>query len=368
MKILLLITLLSQFVFANIGTISSLRGTVKIQRGDHAIVAKIGDIIQQNDAIKTGKYAKLQVILKDRTVITIGKSSVFEIEKYFYEKGNRESNTKIKMKKGFFKTITGRIGKLSPEKFKIKTKNSTIGIRGTQILSLLDPAKGIEHIACIKGSITVSDGARTSVVNVNQMVTLDKKTGMSPVKKMTSADRNKMNAGFKSKKKESKKESSSNGEKSSSKKSSKDEKESKSKEEKKADNGDSKEKSESGEESTEESEEEEKSEEDSAEESETEEPAEQEESESVEEAPIEEESAPEQISFEADLENEIVIDDINIAEDLTQIILDEFTEEVTNEVIDVVEEQIAQDMIDPSVDFEIPDTTATDETVSYDPF
>lgn len=56
---------------------------------------------------------------------------------------------------GFFKTITGKIGKINPSKFKLNTKSASIGIRGTQIIMTTDSVAG-DFIACTSGEISVT--------------------------------------------------------------------------------------------------------------------------------------------------------------------------------------------------------------------
>lgn len=56
--------------------------------------------------------------------------------------------------RGFFRSVTGKIGKIAPEKFKVKTQLATIGIRGTDFSAQLgvDTASYI----CNRGEITLS--------------------------------------------------------------------------------------------------------------------------------------------------------------------------------------------------------------------
>lgn len=202
--ILLTLLFLSATIAATtIGTISSVRGKVQLTHLGNTSKATIGTKLEKGDVLKTGKRAKMQVILNDKTVITIGRNSEFEVEKYFYEQGNKNSNVKLNYKKGFFKTITGKIGKVAPKKFKIKTKNSTIGIRGTQLLNMIDPVNNVETTACTQGAITVEPDTGGPVLNVNanQMVDLSAAKGAGPVKKFSAKAQAKIRSGFKGKRK-----------------------------------------------------------------------------------------------------------------------------------------------------------------------
>lgn len=145
--------LLSTHTYAQVvGEVSMLRGKADITRSDNSIRAKLQMPIKNNDSIKTDNNSKMQLTFKDNTVITLGANTQFLVEDYLYEQ--ERSKAKFKVKRGSFKVITGKIGKLAQKSFLLKTKTSLIGIRGTVFSGQTDH-KG-DLIACIKGSIEVS--------------------------------------------------------------------------------------------------------------------------------------------------------------------------------------------------------------------
>jgi len=129
MKILLILGMIISFVFGWVGEITALKGEANVIRKDQTIPAKIGLKLEKEDSIKTFKNTKMQVIFKDNTVITIGKNSLVKIADYLFD--NENSTAKFKLSHGIMKTLTGKIGKFAPKRFKIRTKNASIGIRGT---------------------------------------------------------------------------------------------------------------------------------------------------------------------------------------------------------------------------------------------
>ncbi|WP_305863292.1 FecR family protein, partial [Aliarcobacter butzleri] len=83
------------------------------------------------------------------TIVTIGKESSLNIEEYIFNTSTKEAKTELNVLKGAFHTITGEIGKVNPDKFKLKTKSASIGIRGTEFY-------GDENrIVCTQGRIIV---------------------------------------------------------------------------------------------------------------------------------------------------------------------------------------------------------------------
>ena len=167
---LLIILLFSELIFASIGEISSFKGSVQIQRDSQNIKATLGLDIQENDIINTKENSNIVIKFKDNTIITIGKNSTLSIEEYAYDNKNTvNSKTKFNFLRGTFKSVTGIIGKIHPEKFKLSTKTATIGIRGTTIIA------NEEIVACTSGMIIVSTKNKTINLSQNQYTkTFDK--------------------------------------------------------------------------------------------------------------------------------------------------------------------------------------------------
>lgn len=153
MKILLftLFAIVSLFC-APVGRVAAVSGEAIIFRADTQMRSHVGAAIEQSDRIQTAKDSKIQIVFNDKGVVTIGGDSVFEIEEY-PQNGDTQA-VKLNVKRGFFKAITGAVAKAAPQKFSLKTKTATIGIRGTHIVGQV--ADEFEKIACTKGKIGVN--------------------------------------------------------------------------------------------------------------------------------------------------------------------------------------------------------------------
>lgn len=151
MKIILLLIFLTIEILANIGTIMALRGDATIFRNSKTIKAKSGLSLFQKDTIVTQNRTRMQIILTDDTIITIGKNSSFELNSYLFS--GKKSKLKMRANRGFFRAVTGKIGRFAPKRFQIKTKTATIGIRGTDFSALLEPKR--EVFKCYSGKIRI---------------------------------------------------------------------------------------------------------------------------------------------------------------------------------------------------------------------
>lgn len=150
-KIFLLLTL-TLAVFADIGTIMVAKGDAQILRNQKRLPLTNGMSILKGDEVITQKQARVQVMLNDDTVITIGPESSFSFLEYFFD-GTKKSAIRMQANRGFFRSVTGKIGKVVPEHFKVKTKLATIGIRGTDFSAQLGE-KTASYI-CNRGEITL---------------------------------------------------------------------------------------------------------------------------------------------------------------------------------------------------------------------
>ena len=165
MKIILLILLTLSTLFGAIGKVTALKGEAQLQRLEQISPVDKGTPIEPKDLIETMKNSKVQVILNDDTVITIGPTSSYYFEAY---EDKTDTHVMMELKHGFFKIVTGKIGKIAPERFKVKTKAATIGIRGTQFMASVQDEH--ETIACSKGSLVVETQTRTFELPAGMML------------------------------------------------------------------------------------------------------------------------------------------------------------------------------------------------------
>jgi hypothetical protein len=168
MRLILLLTITFLLGWGKIGTVSGLRGDVMLQRGGEVLKAAVGSSIDAHDKIVTQARSKVQIMLIDQTVITVGPSSEFSFDKYSYPD---DPEAKMSAKRGFFKAVTGKIGKIAPKRFSIKTQSATIGIRGTHFMGYISDTR--EKIGCLKGEIVVTTPDGEFTVEPGQMLQFD---------------------------------------------------------------------------------------------------------------------------------------------------------------------------------------------------
>jgi hypothetical protein len=168
MKILLVLLGIVGILQADIGQVTALSGSAALLRHDARLSVTEGIGILEKDRIETAARSKVQVILSDDTVITIGPESHYHFEQF---RQGSDPRVKMRIDRGFFKAVTGTIGKIAPQKFSIETKATTIGIRGTQFMGHITD-RG-EAIGCSHGTITVTTQQGRYGIDAGQMLISD---------------------------------------------------------------------------------------------------------------------------------------------------------------------------------------------------
>lgn len=155
LKISLFLSLFSIFAFAksseNIGIIKNMKGEVVVTRAGERMVAKEGFVLYKDDTIRTVKFSKATIEFSDGTLVHLGKASKLRVNDYLFD--GKHSKVALNAQEGVFQVITGKIGKINPHRFNVKTSSITIGIRGTKFD--IRNENGIIDIGCFKGKVVL---------------------------------------------------------------------------------------------------------------------------------------------------------------------------------------------------------------------
>ena len=93
-------------------------------------LASGGDVFHK-DAVQTDARGRLQVMLLDETVFTIGPDSKIVLDEFVYDPFTDAGKVTAQVTKGVFRFVTGKVAGRKPADMKIKIPSGTIGIRGT---------------------------------------------------------------------------------------------------------------------------------------------------------------------------------------------------------------------------------------------
>src|SRR5688572_14667781 len=117
---------------ARIGAAAAVSGAVNAQApGAVGRVVESGKAIFLNDHVTTDAAGRLQVLLMDETIFTLGPNSDMVLDEFVYDPSNDAGKVAARVTKGVFRFVTGKVARRDPASMKVKLPVGTIGIRGT---------------------------------------------------------------------------------------------------------------------------------------------------------------------------------------------------------------------------------------------
>ena len=172
----------SQLITNMVGEIMFVKGEVTKVRADNKKKIKIGtanQIVQEGDTIITGVGAFVKLKMIDDSIISIGPNSSMVFEKFsFKSKNDRQS---------IYGFISGKMRAHIPNKAKpgdivVKTKTSSLGVRGTIFVGNLNGSKKgneVTQFAVVKGSVRVKNevsGENSDVAKKEKIMSITRGT------------------------------------------------------------------------------------------------------------------------------------------------------------------------------------------------
>jgi len=127
---------------------------------------KPGSPIFLNEHIITGPGGRLQVLLLDETVFTLGPDADMVLDDYVYDPKTSAGKITASVAKGAFRFVTGKIAHQDPAKVRIKIAVGTIGVRGTDFEAMVEPG-GAGYIKLFKGQLDTTETKTGAIVTLN---------------------------------------------------------------------------------------------------------------------------------------------------------------------------------------------------------
>jgi hypothetical protein len=116
------------------GTFKQVVGDAWVGSNAERKAAASGGGIQANQRITTGETGAASILLKDGTVLTMGPNATMDLNQFEFDSTTQEGNFLLDLIQGSVRVVTGLLGKANPEKFKVKTPTSVVGVRGTDFI------------------------------------------------------------------------------------------------------------------------------------------------------------------------------------------------------------------------------------------
>lgn len=117
--------------FGQSGTFTFVTGEVNVQRKDgQRVTVTRGTPVNAGDEIVTGNRGMAQLTMVDQAKISLRPNTQFQIEQYA-DKPDSDQGVLLSLLRGTLRTFTGLLAARNRDRFVMKTKVATVGIRGS---------------------------------------------------------------------------------------------------------------------------------------------------------------------------------------------------------------------------------------------
>jgi hypothetical protein len=123
---------------ARAGTFKQVVGDTWIGGAGERRAAMSGDGVRATQRISTGDTGAASITLKDGTVLTVGPNSTMDLSQFEFNSTTQEGSLLLDLIQGSVRVVTGLLGKANPDKFKVQTPTSLVGVRGTDFIVQTD--------------------------------------------------------------------------------------------------------------------------------------------------------------------------------------------------------------------------------------
>jgi len=121
------------------GRIKSVSGAAFIVRQNNTIPAQPGQMVYENDSLKTSGDGFVGLTLKDDTLLSLGPNSEVHLDRFVFAPGEGRLGFALRIARGLVAYVSGRIAKLSPEAVRLETPSGIVGVRGTRLAIRVTP-------------------------------------------------------------------------------------------------------------------------------------------------------------------------------------------------------------------------------------
>jgi hypothetical protein len=129
-----------------------------------------GGRFEFGDTMMTGPTGRVQVLLPDETIFTLGPNSEMDIDEFIYDPATGKNTLDATVIKGLFRFVTGKMQ--DHRDLNVKIAVGTIGVRGTDI-EFNQPPDGTGYVKLFSGEaeLTPYDTDTTIKLQAGQMIT-----------------------------------------------------------------------------------------------------------------------------------------------------------------------------------------------------
>jgi FecR protein len=123
---------------ADIGRVVLAAGETSALRQGQVVRLALGTRVQDQDVLRTGAASNLQVRFDDDSYVSLRESSELRVDQFRFNGGTgKDESAVFSLLKGGLRAVSGLIGRVNHDDYKMTTPTATIGIRGTDYAATL---------------------------------------------------------------------------------------------------------------------------------------------------------------------------------------------------------------------------------------
>ena len=161
------------------GRVVEQTGPTEIVRNKKSLSSSVNSPVEMLDTIVTAR-ARAKLEFADKTTVNITEQSKILIDDFVYDPKSGSGKLAMKMVQGTARYASGQIAKNSPQNVNVTTPTATVAVRGTDFSMTVDELgrslvmllPSCDAKSCVTGSISVSNDAGETILDVAYQVTV----------------------------------------------------------------------------------------------------------------------------------------------------------------------------------------------------
>ena len=161
------------------GRVVEQTGPTEIVRNKKSLSSSVNAPVEMLDTIVTAR-ARAKLEFADKTTVNITEQSKILIDDFVYDPKSGSGKLAMKMVQGTARYASGQIAKNSPQNVNVSTPTATVAVRGTDFSMTVDELgrslvmllPSCDAKSCVTGSISVSNDAGETILDVAYQVTV----------------------------------------------------------------------------------------------------------------------------------------------------------------------------------------------------
>ena len=161
------------------GRVVEQTGPTEIVRNKKSLSSSVNTPVEMLDTIVTAR-ARAKLEFADKTTVNITEQSKILIDDFVYDPKSGSGKLAMKMVQGTARYASGQIAKNSPQNVNVSTPTATVAVRGTDFSMTVDELgrslvmllPSCDAKSCVTGSISVSNDAGETILDVAYQVTV----------------------------------------------------------------------------------------------------------------------------------------------------------------------------------------------------